>query len=189
MFNLISIYVCSTSGRFSVEHILNQEEFALPINLNDFHHINNDHHVLTTLSKMIPLFSICFIHSIHRYFLIRIHTCIYVFICTVVVVQLLSYIQRFVTPWTVACKAPFSLHGIVQARMLEWAAISSFRRSSQQEQNPRLLHWQADSLSPSHLGSLCMYYFYLYDHHPLLPEMKLHESSSGLVFQHYNTQC
>ena len=33
------------------------------------------------------------------------------------------------TPWTVALQAPF-VHGILQARILEWVAISSSRESS-----------------------------------------------------------
>ena len=36
----------------------------------------------------------------------------------------------FVTPGTVAYKAPLSMQGILQARILEWVAISSFRGSS-----------------------------------------------------------
>ena len=36
----------------------------------------------------------------------------------------------FVTPWTVACQAPLYM-GILQARILEWVAISSSRRFSQ----------------------------------------------------------
>ena len=42
---------------------------------------------------------------------------------------MLSNVQLFVTPWTVACQAP--IHGIFQARTLEWVAISYSRRSSQ----------------------------------------------------------
>ena len=42
--------------------------------------------------------------------------------------------------------AGFSVHGILQARILEWVAISSSRGSSLiQELNLRLLHLQADS--------------------------------------------
>ena len=50
----------------------------------------------------------------------------------------------------------FSVHGILQTRILEWAAISFSRGSSR----PRhwnwvscLLHWKADSLPLCHLGS------------------------------------
>ena len=38
-------------------------------------------------------------------------------------------IDSFATPWTVACRS--SVHGILQARILEWVAISSSRGSSQ----------------------------------------------------------
>ena len=41
---------------------------------------------------------------------------------------MLSNVQLFVTPWTVACQAP--IHGIFQARTLEWVAISYSRGSS-----------------------------------------------------------
>ena len=47
-----------------------------------------------------------------------------------------------------------SVHGSLQARILEWVAISSSRGIfPTQGSNPRLLHWQADSLLLSHLGS------------------------------------
>ena len=44
------------------------------------------------------------------------------------VAQSLSHVQFFVTPWAVAYQAPLS--GILQARVLEWVAISFSRRSS-----------------------------------------------------------
>ena len=40
-----------------------------------------------------------------------------------------SRFQLFSAPWTVAC----SLHGILQARILEWVAMPSFRGPSQPE--------------------------------------------------------
>ena len=47
-----------------------------------------------------------------------------------------------------------SLHGISQARILEWVAISFSRGSFlTRGLNPCLLHWQADSLPLRHLGS------------------------------------
>ena len=47
------------------------------------------------------------------------------------------------------CSPPgSSVHGISQARILEWVAIS-FSRGS----DPRLLHWQADSLPLRHQRS------------------------------------
>ena len=41
-----------------------------------------------------------------------------------------SCVQLFATPWTVAHQAPLAM-GILQARILEWFAIPSSRRSSQ----------------------------------------------------------
>ena len=45
----------------------------------------------------------------------------------------------------------FSVYGILQARTLEWVAISFSRGSSQP--TDLILHWQADSLPVHHLGS------------------------------------
>ena len=50
-----------------------------------------------------------------------------------------------------------SVHGIFQARILEWVAIPFSRGSFQprdQGSNPCLLHWQVNSLAWIHLGSL-----------------------------------
>ena len=46
--------------------------------------------------------------------------------------QLLSYVQLFAAPWTIAHQAPLSI-GFFQARKLDWVAISSSRASSQFE--------------------------------------------------------
>ena len=61
--------------------------------------------------------------------------------CVCVCDQSLSRVHLFVTPWTVACQAPLST-GILQARILEWVAMPSSRRSSQ----PRDRTQVADSL-------------------------------------------
>ena len=55
------------------------------------------------------------------------------------------------------CSPPgSSVHGISQARILEWAAISYSRGIfPTQGSNPCLLHWQVDSLPLSHQGSPC----------------------------------
>ena len=50
----------------------------------------------------------------------------------------LSRVQLFVTPWTV--------HGILQARILEWVTFPFFRESSQPGIEPRYPTLQADSL-------------------------------------------
>ena len=70
----------------------------------------------------------------------------------------------FVTPWTVACS---SVHGILQVRILEGAAISSSRGSSWSRDRPRIscvscigrqiLHHCATWEAPS--GSMCMYLY------------------------------
>ena len=46
-----------------------------------------------------------------------------------------SRVQLFVTPWTVACQSPLSM-GILQARILEWGAISYSRGSLHPEFEP-----------------------------------------------------
>ena len=46
-------------------------------------------------------------------------------------VCVLSRVWLSVTPWTIACQAPLSVHGISQAGILEWVAISYSRGSSQ----------------------------------------------------------
>ena len=46
-----------------------------------------------------------------------------------------------------------SVHGIIQARILEWCAVSFSRNVPTQESNQHLLHWQEDSLQLSHLGN------------------------------------
>ena len=53
------------------------------------------------------------------------------------------------------CSLPgFSVHGISQARMLEWVVIPFFRGSFQaRDQTCISSHWQVDSLPLSHLGS------------------------------------
>ena len=57
------------------------------------------------------------------------------------------------------CSPPgSSVHGILQARILEWVAISFSRGSSPtQGANLHLLYWQVDSLSLSHQGSHMMW--------------------------------
>ena len=57
-------------------------------------------------------------------------------------------------PHAMDCSPPgSSVHGILQARILEWVAISFSRGSSPPSHQPGILHWKADSLLLSHLGS------------------------------------
>ena len=56
----------------------------------------------------------------------------------------------------VDCSPPgSSVHGILQARVLDWAAMPSSRSASRPRDRTCicLLRWQADSLSLNHLGS------------------------------------
>ena len=48
----------------------------------------------------------------------------------------------------------FPIHGIFQARILEWVAISFSKKGIflTQESTPDVLHWQADFLPLSHQG-------------------------------------
>ena len=52
-----------------------------------------------------------------------------------------------------------SVRGVLQARLLEWVAVSSSRRSSWPRDRTSvsfcLLHWQADSLALGHMRSPC----------------------------------
>ena len=54
-------------------------------------------------------------------------------------VKSLSRLRLFVTPWTVAHQAPQSME-ILQARILEWVAISSSRESSRPRDWTRVSH-------------------------------------------------
>ena len=54
---------------------------------------------------------------------------IYIYIYTYAVLSC-SHIWLFMTPWTAACHTPLSI-GILQARILEWVAMPSFREYSQ----------------------------------------------------------
>ena len=68
---------------------------------------------------------------------------------------LLSHVRLFATPWTIACQASlgevgFSVHGLLQTRILKWVAISSRRIFLTQGSNLsllHLLHCQADFLT------------------------------------------
>ena len=51
----------------------------------------------------------------------------------------LSHVQLFATPWTVACQAPLSM-GILQAKILEWVAMPSSRGSSQPRDRTQVSH-------------------------------------------------
>ena len=69
-----------------------------------------------------------------------------------VVVQSLSHVQYFVTPWTAARQAPLS---VGFSRQEYWSGLPFPPPGVflTQGLNLHLLHWQVDSLPPSHLGS------------------------------------
>ena len=66
-------------------------------------------------------------------------------------VCVLSCVCLFATPWT--SPPGSSVHGILQARRLEWVAVPFSMGSSRPPgSDPVLLRWQVDSLPPSHMG-------------------------------------
>ena len=65
------------------------------------------------------------------------------------VLRLLSCVQLFATPWTVACQASQAM-GILQARILEWVVMPSSRRIPGIK--PRSPTLQVDSLPPEPPG-------------------------------------
>jgi len=102
-------------------------------------------------------------------------------IITTCVLSHFSHVQLFATLWTVAHQAPLSM-GILQARKLEWVAISSSRGSSWLL---CLQHWQACSLPLVSPGTLPDYY------NPPIKCLStnliiLNNISTGLVFWNEN---
>ena len=59
--------------------------------------------------------------------------------------QLLSRVWLFATPWAVCSLPSFSVHGVLQARILEWIAISFPKGSFQPRMEPRSPALEADS--------------------------------------------
>ena len=99
--------------------------------------------------KKVPWFCLCVCVCVCVYFL---PDSFFFFLACLV-----SCVWLFATPMD--CGLPdSSLHGIFQARILEWVAVSFSRGSSPlREQNSHFLCpllWQVDSLLLSHLGSL-----------------------------------
>ena len=65
--------------------------------------------------------------------------------------QLLSCEQLFAAPWTIACQAPLSMEF---SRQEYWRGLPfPSPRDLPNLHILHLLHWQADSLPPHHLGS------------------------------------
>ena len=64
---------------------------------------------------------------------------------TIICAKSVRHVQLFATPWTVARQASLSM-GILQARILEWVAMSFSRGSSQPRDQAHVPTLQADSL-------------------------------------------
>ena len=73
-------------------------------------------------------------------------------------VKSLSCVWLFATPWTVACEA-LSVHGIFQARILEWVAISFSRVSSQPMNQTHVSHIASRlfTIWATRKSHICMY--------------------------------
>ena len=86
----------------------------------------------------------CSTHSLKQ-FSFKFISCKKIFAVSAWVKLLLSSVRLFVTPMDCS-PSGLSVHGILQARILEWVAVSSSRTSSKpQGSNPHLLcllHWQ-----------------------------------------------
>ena len=67
-----------------------------------------------------------------------------------------SHFRLSAIPWTIACQAPWRVHGILQVRILKWVAMPSSRGPSRPRDTVRLfrlLHWQAGSIPLAPPGS------------------------------------
>ena len=79
---------------------------------------------------------------------------------TVICVCVLSCVQVLVTPWTDYSPSGYTVHGVFQARILEWVAISYSRGSSQ----PRgwtcvsFISYTGRQILYHHLGSPVFHY-------------------------------
>ena len=88
-----------------------------------------------------------------------VHACMCVLVCVCVCVCERSVSQsRPALCYLMDCSPPCSsVHGVFQARILEWVAISfsrgSFLTQGWSPQFLHLLHWQADPLPLTHQGS------------------------------------
>ena len=71
-------------------------------------------------------------------------------------VKSLSHVRLFANPWTVCSPPGSSIHGIFQARTLEWVAISFSRGSS----------WPMDQTRVSHIAGRCFTIWASREAHP-----------------------
>ena len=97
--------------------------------------------------------------------------CVCVCVCMCMCAQLLSHVQLFTTPWTVARQAPLSLEFF---RQVYWSRLPFTNPQNLLDPGAEsvplcLLHWQVDSSPLCHLGSLYTHthtriYIHLYIH-------------------------
>ena len=80
---------------------------------------------------------------------LTVKVCVRVCVCVCV---LLSHVRTFVTPWT-ASPPGSSVHGILQARILEWLPFPSPRELPTPGSNPGLLHCRRIHYRQSHQGN------------------------------------
>ena len=73
-------------------------------------------------------------------FVHKVRSLLFNMLSRLVLVKSLSHVRLFATPWIVAYQAlrSLSVHGIFQARVLEWVAISFSRGSSQPRDQTRV---------------------------------------------------
>ena len=96
-----------------------------------------------------------------------------------------SHVRLFVTPMD--CSLPRSfVHGILQAKILEWIASSSPGDLLYLGIDPHLLHWQADSFTTEPPGKpLCIYMLYFVTPHSVIRELSYnHFILEGSVGNH-----
>ena len=125
-----------------VKHYRNNAKPTDSHRLNIFSlHPNIDHIVqIINNYKLLPLIDNILTYSIPYFFCFQIILLSsLISSCTVCWAQSLSYVWLFETPWTVALQAPRSM-GILQARILEWAAMTSSRGSSQLRDQMQVPH-------------------------------------------------
>ena len=82
---------------------------------------------------------VCWVYRVSgtRVLYFKLYSIVLLCVCACMHAQLLSYVQLFVTPMD--CRPPgFSVHGIFQARILEWIATSSSRGSSRPSDQTRV---------------------------------------------------
>ena len=71
---------------------------------------------------------------------------------TLVLLSKLSYVKVAQSYPTLCIPRDYTIHGILQARILEWVAVPFSRASSQPRIEPRSPTWQVDSFPPEPLG-------------------------------------